>query len=338
MSNNRFLICIAFLGIWPSCLAQTADENAILKQTGVRLQDEQKYENSVQTFHRVLRADPQYPEVNFLLGISYMALNRFPQATEAFERELKNPAPAARCRYYLALALESMGRSNVAITQLELLLNDNPKDVDALYQIARLHKNASLHAMRVLHDVEPDSFQLNILRGEIYADEERYGESIREYQSAVTKRPQMRGLHQIIGLSYWKLIKVDLAEQELLVARGENPEDPVTNLYLGDIAVFQNRFKEATRYLRDAEVAEHHLDSAQKAQLHFLFGKCYLAAKDLEKAKSELTAAIEANPADERPHYVLSRVFRELGDLQASARELEVVQDIKKANEPGTTH
>jgi tetratricopeptide (TPR) repeat protein len=338
MSTNRFFIFVVLLGVWPSCFAQPVNDNDTLKQVGVRLQDEQKYEDSVQTFQRVLKADPQYSQINFLLGISYMALNRFPQATEAFERELKNPAPAAGCRYYLALALDSMGRSNAAITQLELLLKENPKDVDALYQIARLHKNASLDAMRVLHDVEPDSFQLHILRGEIYADEERYEESIREYRSALAKRPQMRRLHQIIGLSYWKLIKLELAEQELLLARGESPEDPVTNLYLGDIAVFQNRFKEAITYLHDAEVAQHHLDPTQKAQLHFLFGKCYIAAKDLEKAKSELTAAIEANPTDERPHYVLSRVFRQLGDVQASARELEAVQKIKKANEPGTTH
>jgi predicted Zn-dependent protease len=118
---------------------------------------------------------------------------------------------------------------------------------------------------------------------------------------------------------------LDLAEKEFRDAWKENPNDALTNLYLGDIAVRDQRFSEAFRFLLVAQRGQPNM-----SQVHFLLGKCYLGQNEPEKAKAELLAAINADPATAQPHYLLARIYRELHDQQASAAELAEFERLSK--------
>src|ERR1051326_3157945 len=48
----------------------------ILKRLGIIYQTELKFRESIETFERVLQGAPQYPEVNFYLGLSYFGTNQ----------------------------------------------------------------------------------------------------------------------------------------------------------------------------------------------------------------------------------------------------------------------
>jgi tetratricopeptide (TPR) repeat protein len=100
----------------------------------------------------------------------------------------------------------------------------------------------------------------------------------------------------------------------------------MTNLYLGDTAVQDQRFDEALKYLEVAEKA--HLNIPQ---MHTLLGTCYQARHDPEKAKRELLAAINGDPAAATPHYLLAQVYRDLHDPDASARELSEFDHLSKS-------
>jgi len=89
--------------------------------------------------------------------------------------------------------------------------------------------------------------------GEVYADEERYPEAIAEYQAALAKRPDAQGMHYAIAVAYWAQQRMELAEKAFKDAWNENPNDALTNLYLGDIAVHDQRFSEALRFLLVAQ-------------------------------------------------------------------------------------
>ena len=130
---------------------------------------------------------------------------------------------------------------------------NNPNDADALYELARMHKNASLQAIERLKTIDPDSFQLHALMGEVYAEEKRYSDAIKEYRSALDKRPNAQGIHFSIGVAYWAQRQPADAQKEFRLALKENPGDPMTNLYLGDIAVQEQRFPEALTYLQVAQ-------------------------------------------------------------------------------------
>jgi tetratricopeptide (TPR) repeat protein len=318
--------------VYEQALALAPENLETLKRFGVLQQTQLKFSDSIVLFQKVLTRDGRYPETNFFLGVSYFGARDFAHAIQSFEQELTTPNSHPRCRYYLGLALQSSGRIDEAISQLNRLVNENPKDADALYQLARIHKNASIESIERLKTLDQDSFQLHALMGEVYADEERYSEAIKEYQAALAKRPDAQGIHYAIAVAYWAQHQIDSAEKEFMDAWKEDPNDAMTNLYLGDIAVRRRRFVEAFGYLRVAQKGQ-----PDMPQVHLLLGKCYQGQNDLEKAKAEFLAAINADPAAAQPHYLLAQVYRELHDAQASAAELaefERLSKLEKAKAP----
>ena len=298
----------------------------VLKRLGVLEQTELKFDDSIVHFRQLLAINQDYPEVNFYLGVSYFGKADYPEAIESFQRELALPKPHRRSHYYLAMAFQASGRMDDAVAELNRVLADNPSDSDTLYQLARLHKNASLQAIERLKALDPDSFQLHALMAESYADDKRYPEAIEEYRAALKRNPRAAGIHFSIGVAYWILHDPEKAEPEFKSALEEAPEDPMTNLYLGDIAVQDQRFDEAFRYLQVAENG--HLDVPQ---MHTLLGRCYQQRHDPEKAKGELLAAIKGDPTAASPHYLLAQVYRELHDAEASARELNEFDHLSKS-------
>jgi tetratricopeptide (TPR) repeat protein len=313
--------------VYQQALALAPGNPEVLKRVGVLEQTELKFDDSISHFQRVLAREPQYPEVNFYLGVSYFGKNDFPGAIQSFERELASPKPHPRCHYYLALALQSSDRIDDAISQLNQSLAENPNDADALYQLARIHKTASLQAIDRLKNLDPDSFQLHALMAEIYADQKHYGDAIQEYRLALGKRPGAEGIHFSLGVAYWALHQPDNAETEFKYALRENPGDPLTNLYLADMAVQDQRFDEGLGYLRVVQKAR--LDVPQ---VHVLLGTCYQAQHALEPAKSEFLAAIKADPTVAAPHYLLAQVYRAQHNAEASARELVEFENLSKAD------
>jgi len=302
--------------VYLQALALAPGNLETLKRLGVLQQTELKFGESIESFKQVLAREAQYPEVNFFLGVSYFGENDFNQAIRSFELELGTPKPHRRCRYYLALALQAAGRIDETISQLNRTVAENPKDADALHQLARIYKNASLQAIERLKALDQDSFQLHALMGEVYADDERYAEAIKEYQAALAKRPDATGIHYAIGVAHWVQHELDAAKKEFLDALKENPNDALTNLYLGYIAVHDERFTEAHGYLSLAERRQ-----PTMPQVHVLLGKCYRGENNPERAKIEFLAAIRADPTAAQPHYLLAQVYRELRDLQASSKE-----------------
>ena len=311
--------------IYEQALGLAPGDLEVLKRLGVVEQTELKFDDSIAHLKQVLLRNQQFPEANFYLAVSYLGKNDFQDAIESFQSELATPKPHPRCHYYLALALQATGRTDDAVAELNRALADNPNDADTLYQLARLHKNASLQAIERLRALDSDSFQLHALMGEAYAEEKRYPEAIEEYQSALKRNPIAVGLHFSIGVAYWVLHEPDKAEPELKEALKENPEDPMTNLYLGDIDVQDQRFEEAFKYLHAAEEA--HLDVPQ---MHTLLGRCYQERHDPESAKHELLLAIRGDPTAAAPHYLLAQIYRELHDTNASARELSQFDNLSK--------
>jgi tetratricopeptide (TPR) repeat protein len=298
----------------------------VLKRLGVLYQTELKLPESIHAFQDVLASQPQYPQTNFYLGVSYYALNNHASAIDSFEKELATPSPHPKCRYYLALALEAEGRLGEAITQLDKLVAENPKQADALYELARIHKNASLRAIQMLHDLDPDSFQLHALMGEVYADDARYPDAVHEYQAALAKRPDAQGIHYALGIAYWAQNHLAEAQGEFLRALNEDPANAMTNLYLGDIAVKQARFNEALDYLQKSDAGRPNFE-----QTDLLLGRCYRGLNQPGKAKYALLKAAEEDPTDPQPHYLLAQLYRDTNDADASAREMAVFQKLSNA-------
>ena len=255
-----------------------------------------------------------------------MGLSQFEKAVNCFQAELATPKPHPRTHYYDAIALQTLGRTDEAAAQFNQSLAQNPKDLDALYELAHLYMGASIATIQKLTDLDPDSFQIHALMGDVYANEGRHEESLKEYRAALAKRPDAPGLHYDLGTALRNLKQIDEAEKEFQAARAENPSDFGANQYLGEFAVGRHDYAGAVKYLQTASAAR-----PQLARPHFLLGECYTSLGDPQSARSELLAAAQADPGDAQTHYLLSKVYRQLGDTPASAREMSEFQRLSLA-------
>ena len=314
-------------GIYRQALQLAPDNLEVLKRLGVVEQTELKFADSIAHFKMILARDANYPEVHFFLGASYLGQGDIPDAIPSFQDELKMPKPHPRCRYYLGIAYESAGQIEAAIAQFNAALTENPKDADSLYQLARIYKNASMGAIDRLRSLDPDSFQLHILQGEVYADADRYSDSIKEYEAALAKRPDATGIHFSIGVAYWAQLQIESAKKEFLEAFKENPGDPLTNLYLGDIAVQNREYDNALRYLTVASQG-----NVDPFRVHLLLGKTYRGQHQWAAARTELLAAAETNPKVPEVHYLLAQVYQELRDPQGSEKEFAQFQRLSQTD------
>ena len=166
-------------------LALQSENLEAYKRLGIVQQTELKFDESIQSFQHVLREDPKYSQVNFFLGVSFYGKNDVDKAIASLRDELNTPQPHPRTRFYLATLLEGSGKPDEAIQQLNLSLAERPDDQEALYQLARLHKGASFRAMDRLKSLDADSYFVHMLLGELYSDEDRYPEAIKEYDAAL---------------------------------------------------------------------------------------------------------------------------------------------------------
>ncbi len=315
----------AAAGVYRKILASDPNNAEALKRLGIVEQTELKFNESIQDFKRVLSRHPDYPQVNFFLGLSYYGLHDSKEAIASFRRELKTPTAHPATHYYLGMALEADGQTNEAIDQFNQVAVQRPNDPNVLYELARLHMNASFVAIRNLMKNHPDSFQLHMLLGDLYTKEARYPEAILQYQSALKKQPDAPGIHFPLGENYWLEDKWDLAEKEFLLALKESPTDALTNLYLGDLALRAQKVSEALPYLKQSAASD-----PKYVQTHILLGQCYMKLDDLQKAKAELLAAARLDPAGPRSHYLLSQVYQRLHQTAQSRHELDVFADLSR--------
>src|SRR2546422_5338815 len=74
---------------YQQALAQFPDQPEALKRLGIVYQTELKFLESIDAFQKALQVNPQYPEVNFYLGLSYFGLNQYEQSLEYLNTELR---------------------------------------------------------------------------------------------------------------------------------------------------------------------------------------------------------------------------------------------------------
>ena len=74
----------AAAAVYEQALAGAPGNLEVLKRLGVLEQTELKFDSSIDRFQKILARNPQYSQVNFYLGVSYLGRNALDRAIESF--------------------------------------------------------------------------------------------------------------------------------------------------------------------------------------------------------------------------------------------------------------
>ena len=218
----------------------------------------------------------------------------------------------------------SSGRYLVCLRAAELAAHREPQKVAGLFWQAEAARHLAQAAFQQAVELKPDSWQGNILLGDIYRQRKNWSEAIQHYQSAASLNASVPA--PLLGLAtvHWQTGEFDQAEIELRKVLALDPDNRQANFELGDICVRRHRFREAIPYLRKTINQDPDLLIARGD-----LGKALAGAGETDEAITELT---RAKPVDRFGdiHYQLYLLYRGQGQKEQAQQALATSEQLRK--------
>ena len=277
--------------------------------------------------------------------------------------------PPARLYYLKGRALQAMGNSSAALSNLQQALTRDPKSVDTLIAIAALEASRNNHEkslglLKRAYVLQPD---LPAVLRALVVEGMKAGQ--RKTALAAAQALADRNSDDLDDL--YLAAAAMLEGQDFATASSifekyvsQRPGDSKAFLGLGIAQLAQQHYEEATKALErslqidpklaDAEYqlgilaeqkgatpeALQHFDRAvqlqpQHAKALASLGKQYLQTGDLEKAESALARSVSVDPNDFKTQYDLALVLSKLGKSEEARQHMERSRALKTAEDSG---
>lgn len=229
------------------------------------------YEEAVGWFEKALAEDPHWADAAHKLGLTYMALEQYPQALESLDRAIADDFTAVGPRLDRVVTLVKMKRFSDAETELQVL-----KDMKA--------------------NLKDFSYRL----GHIAASQGRTEDAIAYFEQAIAENPESSEAFNYLGYEQAKLGRLDEAEANYRQAIDLNPNYTLAYNNLGNLYAHREMYDEATIYYTTALQK----DPANKFSD---YGLGYVAFQqgDFEAATDHFQAAVSKSPDNAEAHNYL---------------------------------
>ena len=245
-------------------------------------------DRAIQLFHRALGEDAQYAAAYGGLGEAYWRKYELRRDSILISRALQFANTAVtfggdepQIHITLGLIHLDTGRTEEALADFGRALEQNPRDVNALYGLARAYERS--HALQEAEDT---------------------------LKRAIVLRPNLWTGYKQLGLYYGSQGKFKQAIAQFREVAALTPDNAQSYLNLGGYHYFLGEFDEAaTMWERSVELAPRHSALANLGQLLLGQGK-------FVEAKARFQQAIELNPNRYSLWTSLAACYRNIGDRE----------------------
>lgn len=257
-------------------------------------------------------------------GLNLLRQGRYKDAEAPLARAAQ-ANPGNYLRLALARARTEAGDSAPAEEELQKILLEEPKNVDALHLLGRNYKRQAEATLQQMIELDPDSYGVHELLGQHHEEHTEFEPAIQEYQAALAKRPDAGGVRYAIGNVYRKMGQFDQAERWLTDEIKRNPYHGLAQYRLGSVCIELGRPADAIPHLERALRSHPRLLDARLD-----LGRAYTAAGRYPEALSTLKQVAELEPANDRVHYLLSTVYSKQGRKEEAREELATYQRLTR--------
>jgi tetratricopeptide (TPR) repeat protein len=222
----------------------------------------------------------------------------------------------------------SKGRQDAAVEILQEKIRNNPKDANAVMQLASHYEHANNPAgmAAALQEVLNNRTTFtdgHLLVGNFYAQRGRWDEAIKVFQEGLKLDPDRAGSYRKrIAVAYINQNKTDEALELLDQLLRTTPADLEVAVLKANLLLDRGKPEDLPQVIAayEAAVKAHPQDAAVRERL----GRAYLAKNDLANARQAFLAAIKTEPAAEQPRVLLANIALRQGK---SAEALEFLDN-----------
>jgi tetratricopeptide (TPR) repeat protein len=213
-------------------------------------------------------------------------------------------------------------RAIAAATALETV---QPHSPEALYWSIQANERLAFKALAHFQQLESDSARSHVLLGDIYDQLERFDDAQSEYTKALSIAPGDPGAMVGLASAYLSNNNNEKAMETARIGLERNTQDPELNLIMAETLVAKYQYAEAEPYLMKSLNAKPQM----LGHVHALIGKVYAETGRPQEAIDQLKLGVTSDE-NGSVHYLLARLYRQIGDIKNASAALDQVKTIKQ--------
>ena len=341
------IVFFLHLLLQPQAVApQAVDQAKALLQSGIDAENHNDLDHALVEFRKAAELDPSSSEVLLRLGDAYMKKHDAAEAIAPLKRAAELSPDSISAHQLLGYALLAQGYAAEAIPHLEIAhdpgalgiaqlesdepakaivnlqsaLENDPENPDLLFYLSRAETAAGSQSTERLLAAFPNSARAHQTRGQGYYQMKMIPEAVKEYEQAITIRPDLPGLHLELGEIYAGRADWPQAEEQFRAETALHPGSAEAAFRLGDALLQQGKMKEAADQLRRSDSLRPNMPETLYAM-----GRA-LAAADASAAEQALASVlkIEQNTSlAAQADLLLASIHRKQGKSAQASREME---------------
>ena len=307
---------------------------ALIHQSlGVTLHLAGRFEQAIESLREATRLDGQLWGAFLFLGMDYYQTHRFELAIRALQQSLELNSGMLETHRWLGLSLAALGRYREALGYLERVAEDDGRDDEALFSLARAYDNRAAQLFESIGRSDPNSPFVFLLQAERFASE---GESDRarvEYRRAIELRPDLAGTLGSVprdpsaSSRDIDAVRGRFAEVRTLFEDGRygdaadraksalasEPESAEAMYWLG--RAYKGLATVTVRRLIDAAPRSHRVDQLE--------AEAHMDRTEFARAVEAYSRAIEKKPQIPGLRYALGQAFSKMGRFDEARKSFE---------------
>jgi tetratricopeptide (TPR) repeat protein len=249
---------------------------------------------------------------------------------EECERRLESaPAPLAPGSLRLLAACSFFTGDNAhALLAATAWRSLEPRSIEALYWTVQAHERLAFEALGRFQQLDPDSPRNHILLGDIDHQLEREDDAQAEYLKALSLAPGDQAAMLGLATAYLNNHNSEGAMKIAQAALLRSPDDPELNLIAAQVLMEQHDYAGAVPNL----LKSLHAKPQMLPHIHALMGKAYAETGRTQEAIEQLKLGASSD-GDGAVHYLLSHLYRQIGDTKDAMEALNEMKAIKQQRE-----
>jgi len=292
---------------------------------------DEDYDEAQVAYEHALQIEPDHARAVAALGTCYLKNRQVKKASDLLTDHLRRHPENTAARLVLARALLRQAEYGLAAEALRAALRSDPDNLMAHYNLGFIAYrerdfDAALSHLKRAIVLRPDHVEAHYTLGLVYLARERYGDSVAELEEAVRLDPKHVGAHFNLANAAARAGRMPLAEEHQRIyadLSGRTKADAERSAQVKAQSVKAVEFLMAEKY--DQALVEYRkllAENPDYAPLHNDIGRVQLKLGQKQEALESLRRAIAIDPRLSEPHYLLSNLYRDLGDQAGADREL----------------
>lgn len=279
--------------------------------------------------------NPKMPGLERARGDAFYSIDRLQEADNAYELAIADDGQDLESTQMRGLTLFRLGRPAEAIPLLEkapgkgVQTKADPSYVLALCYMDTRRYDDARHAFAAQYGFAADSAPAYLLTARMLFRREYTPVAQRFATTALSLDPQLPLANELLGEIALAGNKFDEAEAYFQKERARNPLEPSIYERLGDTYSRAGRYGDARLVLQQAILLEPNATGP-----YILLGRATLKEGDAVAALTFLQKAEQMDPANPMSHNLLAQTYRALGRSEDATRELAITQKIHDADAP----